>query len=52
MNRLAYYESRFPFPQGTSAGPYSKFLGFYEPSFHSRKAPARGHIRGCWLALA
>ena len=33
MNRLAYYESRFPFPQGTSAGPYSKFLGFYEPSF-------------------
>lgn len=31
--RLAYYEPRFPFPQGASAGPYRKTLGNYELQF-------------------
>lgn len=27
MKRLGYYTPRFPFPQGSSAGPYSQFVG-------------------------
>lgn len=31
--RLAYYEPKFPYPQGASAGPYPRTLSFYEPRF-------------------
>lgn len=40
--RLAYYEPKFPFPQGASAGPYPRTLGFYEPQFPFPQGPSAG----------
>jgi len=44
VRRLSYYEPRFPFPQGASAGPYRKFpgMGYYEPKFPMPQGASAG----------